>query len=215
MIGDADHFRLFVVESARQLQSGITQSAKAKDRDGFTGFESSLVERMERRRRRTHHDRALRERDFIRKSEEAARRNFNEFRVAAVGISPGALYRAHSSRAERYIGGVESGRDAAEFILLGSDTVQVCTGVMKFGYGCVKQMCDELLQFMEKHNFETLADFKGKSLDYFTTHAELVRKQAERKATQAEAAEQKQLVKADIEWSGDEFVMQSNDLARN
>lgn len=113
------------------------------------------------------------------------------------------------------IGGVESGGDAAQFILLGADTVQVCTGVMKFGYGCVKQMCDELLQFMEKHSFETLADFKGKSLDYFTTHAELVRMQSERKATQAAAAEQKQVVKADSEWSGDEFVKQSNALARN
>ena len=113
------------------------------------------------------------------------------------------------------IGGLESGGDAAQFILLGSDTVQVCTGVMKFGYGCVKQMCNELLQFMEKHKFETLADFKGRSLDYFTTHAELVRMQAERKATQAAAAEQKQLVKADSEWSGDEFVKQSNALARN
>src|SRR3954462_2967623 len=30
------------------------------------------------------------------------------------------------------IGGVETGNDAAEFILLGADTVQVCTGVMKF-----------------------------------------------------------------------------------
>ena len=49
---------------------------------------------------------------------------------------------------------------------------------MKFGYECVKPMCDELLAFMEKHKFETLADFKGKSLDYFTTHAELVRMQA-------------------------------------
>ena len=48
---------------------------------------------------------------------------------------------------------------------------------MKFGYECVKPMCDELLAFMEKHKFETLADFKGKSLDYFTTHAELVRMQ--------------------------------------
>jgi dihydropyrimidine dehydrogenase (NADP+)/dihydropyrimidine dehydrogenase (NAD+) subunit PreA len=113
------------------------------------------------------------------------------------------------------IGGVESGRDAAEFILLGADTVQVCTGVMKFGYGCVKQMCDELLGFMEKHKFETLAEFKGKSLDYFTTHAELVRMQHERKATQAAAAEQKQVVKADDQWSGDSFVQQSNDLARN
>jgi dihydropyrimidine dehydrogenase (NADP+)/dihydropyrimidine dehydrogenase (NAD+) subunit PreA len=43
------------------------------------------------------------------------------------------------------MGGVESGSDAAQFILLGSDTVQVCTGVMKFGYECVKPMCDELL----------------------------------------------------------------------
>jgi dihydroorotate dehydrogenase subfamily 1 len=113
------------------------------------------------------------------------------------------------------IGGVETGRDAAEFILLGSDTVQVCTGVMKFGYAHVKQMCDELLEFMEKHKFETLADFKGKSLDYFTTHAELVRMQAERKASQAAAAEEKKVVKADDQWSGDEFVKQSNDLARN
>ena len=113
------------------------------------------------------------------------------------------------------IGGVETGRDAAEFILLGSDTVQVCTGVMKFGYAHVKQMCDELLEFMEKHNFETIADFKGKSLDYFTTHAELVRMQAERKASQAAAAEEKKVVKADDQWSGDDFVKQSNDLARN
>lgn len=109
------------------------------------------------------------------------------------------------------LGGIESGEDAAQFILLGSDTVQVCTGVMKFGYGCVKQYCEELLAFMEKHSFETLADFKGRSLPYFTTHAELVRMQRERKEAQAEA---KKMVKADGEWSGDEFVAQSDALAR-
>src|SRR4051794_31237215 len=32
------------------------------------------------------------------------------------------------------IGGIETGEDAAQFILLGCDTVQVCTGVMKMGY---------------------------------------------------------------------------------
>src|SRR6187551_817650 len=58
------------------------------------------------------------------------------------------------------IGGVESGKDAAQFILLGGDTVQVCTGVMKMGYECVRRMKDELLGFMAKHKFETLADFK-------------------------------------------------------
>ncbi len=41
---------------------------------------------------------------------------------------------------------------------------------------------------MAKHKFETLADFKGKSLDYFTTHADLVKRQAERKAAQKAAA---------------------------
>ncbi len=86
------------------------------------------------------------------------------------------------SRTLSAIGGVESGNDAAEFILLGGDTVQVCTGVMKFGYEHVKPMCDELLAFMAKHKFETLADFKGKALPYFTTHADLVKRQTERKA---------------------------------
>jgi dihydroorotate dehydrogenase subfamily 1 len=115
------------------------------------------------------------------------------------------------------IGGIESGGDAAQFILLGADTTQVCTGVMKFGYDCVKRMCEELLAFMEKHKFETLADFKGKSLDYFTTHAELVRMQGERKARDkavADAAAASKVVRADSEWSGDEFVRQSEALAR-
>jgi dihydropyrimidine dehydrogenase (NADP+)/dihydropyrimidine dehydrogenase (NAD+) subunit PreA len=115
------------------------------------------------------------------------------------------------------IGGIETGGDAAQFILLGADTTQVCTGVMKHGYDMVKRMCDELLAFMEKHKFETLADFKGKSLDYFTTHAELVRMQKERKAKDkaaADAAATKKMVKADSEWSGDEFVKQSDALAR-
>ncbi len=115
------------------------------------------------------------------------------------------------------IGGIETGGDAAQFILLGADTTQVCTGVMKHGYERVKRQQEELLAFMEKHNFETLADFKGKSLDYFTTHAELVRMQKERKARDkaaAEAAAAKKMVKADSEWSGDEFVKQSDALAR-
>jgi len=113
------------------------------------------------------------------------------------------------------LGGVETGEDAAQFILLGSDTVQVCTGVMKFGYEHVKVMCEQLLAFMEKKGFETLADFKGHSLDYFTTHADLVRRQQERKAAQKAAAAEpaKKVILADGEWSGDDFVKQSNALA--
>src|SRR3954467_8355729 len=98
------------------------------------------------------------------------------------------------------LGGIESGEDAAQFILLGSDTVQVCTGVMKFGYECVQPMCEQLLAFMAKHKFETLEDFKGKSLGFFTTHADLVKRQTERKAAQKAAAAVK-VVKSDAEWT--------------
>lgn len=113
------------------------------------------------------------------------------------------------------LGGIESGEDAAQFILLGADTVQVCTGVMKFGYECVTPMQEQLLAFMGKHGFETLADFKGKSLDYFTTHAELVERQAARKAAQkAAAAPAKKMIAADGEWTGDDFVKQSDALAQ-
>src|SRR6478672_4401169 len=111
------------------------------------------------------------------------------------------------------IGGIETGKDAAQFILLGADTVQVCTGVMKFGYGMVKRMGDELLSFMAQHKFETIEDFKGHSLQYFTTHADLVKRQAEAKAMAA--AKAKGMVTKDNEWQGDNFVKQSDALARN
>jgi len=115
------------------------------------------------------------------------------------------------------LGGIESGEDAAEFILLGADTVQVCTGVMKAGYECVKPMCEQLLAFMAKHKFETVSDFRGKSIEYFTTHADLVQRQARRKAAQkaaAAVAPSKKVVGSDAEWSGDDFTQQSDALAR-
>jgi dihydropyrimidine dehydrogenase (NADP+)/dihydropyrimidine dehydrogenase (NAD+) subunit PreA len=111
------------------------------------------------------------------------------------------------------IGGVESGRDAAQFILLGCDTVQVCTFVMKVGYRCVHSMLDELAAFMNQHGFRTLADFKGLSLQYFTTHYDLVARQAAARRTAREAVNG-QPVKADHEWRGDEFVKQTDALAR-
>src|SRR5215213_6733132 len=62
----------------------------------------------------------------------------------------------HPGRTLSGIGGIESGNDAAQFILLGADTVQVCTGVMKMGYECVRPMKDQLLSFMARHEFETV-----------------------------------------------------------
>lgn len=112
------------------------------------------------------------------------------------------------------LGGIETGEDAAQFILLGADTVQVCTGVMKHGYECVKPMGEQLLAFMEKHRFESPSDFKGLALPYFTTHHDLVTRQAARRAAQKAAAQQNALA-SDGEWDGDDFVKQSHSLARS
>jgi dihydropyrimidine dehydrogenase (NADP+)/dihydropyrimidine dehydrogenase (NAD+) subunit PreA len=116
------------------------------------------------------------------------------------------------------MGGVESGDDAAQFILLGCDTVQVCTHVMKVGYRCVREMLDQLAAFMDRHKFNTLADCKGHSLQFFTTHYDLVQRQAAaRQAARkvaAAAAPNGQPIKADHEWRGDDFVKQTDALAR-
>ncbi len=112
------------------------------------------------------------------------------------------------------IGGVETSSDVAEFILLGADTVQVCTGVMKHGYRMVHELRDGLLAFMEKHKFETIADFKGHSIQFVTTHSDLVQRQATARAEKKAAAERQKMIKADEEWDGDDFVEQSDALAR-
>ncbi len=62
------------------------------------------------------------------------------------------------------IGGIGSWRDAAEFLLLGCSTVQVCTAAMHYGYRIVEDMKDGLLAWMAEKNFVTIDDFRGLSL---------------------------------------------------
>jgi dihydropyrimidine dehydrogenase (NADP+)/dihydropyrimidine dehydrogenase (NAD+) subunit PreA len=111
------------------------------------------------------------------------------------------------------IGGVESGEDAAQYLLLGAHTVQVCTGVMIHGYKLLGALVQSLTAFMEKHDFDRVEDFRGRSLRYFTTHAELVRRQAQVKATQRAA--KAGMVTQDTAWEGDRFVEQSDRLVAN
>jgi len=111
------------------------------------------------------------------------------------------------------IGGVETGEDAAQFILLGAHTVQVCTGVMVHGYKLAGELCRGLEAFMQKHGFNSIEEFRGHSLQYFTTHAELVRRQHEVKAR--EKAKRAGVVIEDAAWEGDSFVEQSSKLVSN
>lgn len=98
------------------------------------------------------------------------------------------------------IGGVESGQDAAQYLLLGASTVQVCTGVMVHGYGLVRELERGVREFMERHGFAGIDDFRGRSLQYFSTHGELVARKHGMSAG------------SDGAWSADRFVEQSASL---
>lgn len=111
------------------------------------------------------------------------------------------------------IGGVDSGYDAAEFLLAGSQTVQVCTGVMIHGYGLVRTLAAELQEWMARKGFQSLDDVIGLATDKITTHSELLRLQDAAKAARG-AAKRKGLAKDD-EWTGDEFVKQANSMTSN
>ena len=93
---------------------------------------------------------------------------------------------------------------------MGAHTVQVCTGVMIHGYGLLNTLRDGLVAFMEKHNFATIEEFRGRSLQYFTTHADLVAGQA--KARAEAKAKREDMIREDSEWSGEKFVEQSDKL---
>jgi dihydropyrimidine dehydrogenase (NAD+) subunit PreA len=66
------------------------------------------------------------------------------------------------------IGGVSGWREAAEFMLLGCGTVQVCTAAMHYGYRIVEDMIDGLANWMDEKGFRTLDDFRGLSLPKLT-----------------------------------------------
>jgi dihydropyrimidine dehydrogenase (NAD+) subunit PreA len=63
------------------------------------------------------------------------------------------------------IGGISNWRDAAEFILLGATTVQVCTAVMHYGYRIVEDMIDGLANYLDEKGFASVAALRGRSLE--------------------------------------------------
>ncbi len=66
------------------------------------------------------------------------------------------------------IGGIENWRDAVEYILLGATNVQVCTAVMHFGFGIIREMIPGLENYMVEKGFDSLEDMRGKALGNVT-----------------------------------------------
>jgi dihydropyrimidine dehydrogenase (NAD+) subunit PreA len=63
------------------------------------------------------------------------------------------------------MGGIATWADAAEFLLLGASSLQVCTTVMHYGYRVIEDLCDGLSNWMDEKGFKTVADVTGRSLN--------------------------------------------------
>lgn len=66
------------------------------------------------------------------------------------------------------IGGINTWRDAVEFLLLGAGTVQVCTAVMHYGYRIVEDMIDGLNNYLDEKGFSSVNEIVGKSVKRVT-----------------------------------------------
>ena len=62
------------------------------------------------------------------------------------------------------MGGISTWKDAAEFLLLGASSLQVCTAVMHYGFRIVEDLCDGLSNWMDGKGFASIDDLKGKAL---------------------------------------------------
>ncbi len=62
------------------------------------------------------------------------------------------------------IGGIETWKDAVEHILLGASSVQICTAVMHYGFGIIRDLKSGLEQYMDQKGFQTIDDMVGKAL---------------------------------------------------
>jgi dihydropyrimidine dehydrogenase (NAD+) subunit PreA len=71
------------------------------------------------------------------------------------------------------IGGISTWRDAAEFIALGSTSVQVCTAAMHHGFRIVEDMIDGLDAYLDDKGMASVNELRGQALPAFVEWGEL------------------------------------------
>ncbi len=71
------------------------------------------------------------------------------------------------------IGGINNWKDCAEFIALGSTSVQVCTAVMHHGFGIVEGMIDGLSNYLDSKGMSSVNELRGVALSQYKDWGEL------------------------------------------
>ena len=63
------------------------------------------------------------------------------------------------------MGGIETWRDAVEFLLLGADSLQVTTAVMQYGYRIIRELKDGLNYYLAQMGIDSVKDIIGAGLN--------------------------------------------------
>lgn len=98
-------------------------------------------------------------------------------------VKPISLRFIHDMRADKElsstpisgIGGVETWRDAAEYIAMGCENVQVTTAIMQYGYRIVQDMIPGMKNYLSEHGMKSVSELVNKAVDSITVADDLDR----------------------------------------
>ncbi|MBR1618641.1 NAD-dependent dihydropyrimidine dehydrogenase subunit PreA [bacterium] len=96
--------------------------------------------------------------------------------VKPIGFRCVAQLRQNSDLPILGMGGISNWEDAAQYIAVGSDAVQVCTEVMLNGYGIINGLKSGLLNFLETKGFNDISELKNIAVKKITSHENLNKK---------------------------------------
>ncbi len=71
------------------------------------------------------------------------------------------------------MGGISNWEDAAQYIALGSDAVQICTEVMINGYEIINGLKSGLLNYLDSKGFNDISELKNIAIPKITSHEKL------------------------------------------
>ena len=96
--------------------------------------------------------------------------------VKPIGFKCVAQIRQNSDLPILGMGGISDWEDAAQYIALGSDAVQICTEVMIKGYGIINGLKSGLLNYLETKGFNDISELKNIAIQKITSHEKLNKK---------------------------------------
>ena len=90
-------------------------------------------------------------------------------------IAQGLRYNTNNKMEISGIGGIETWRDALEFMQLGCRNVQVCTAVMEYGYRIIDDLIDGMKHYLAERGLDSVEAVVGEELPSFVRPSELDR----------------------------------------